>query len=1205
MVDISFVYLRQCTLKGILIAAEGVCFVLRVLKLMLCDRDASVRLRVLCNLLSLMTDCGVAVTFRKFLLSPGRMCNEDDCPHDQAVKSFLDVLIQRLEDKSKAVRIKSLSLFELMVSETRSMIPIMPLQTKKTGVEPSTPSKEDCKPVENCLGHSEEAATNFHLLQVVEFIQWMLLQMLPLFRLLLALPCNSPFFCDETVELIGRLLCSARAHLVGQASMMIHRQNPQQVTLPFLRTFAADRCKTIAGELQCFFCQTYVSDVAKSVVRRILQAYFGGGFRSWRSFLSLCSEKNLSKIAELLQDVGRSAHCKAEWESRGSTKGKGGGGTLKGTSEEAKMAQEREQDGKNRLRRAAESFAVQALSMLVDIAHGCARPGPKPYHSEPMSARRWNKGSPDATNLGPLTQSSRDRGLRPEDSAYEGLVLGCLVTIGVLGDAKQHRERAASSVICSPARQTSAWSIDLLHSLQLRPRENIRALIYIIRQLARTLASGIQHSGRGEGGGGMGIDRSSGQTAELQSIAFHYDDQEDPAGLQLSPDARHSTEFRSIEWALEVMSMIVSANLMDEEAIAVIDAEGFIGDQFINLFPYFRGAVIDLLFSIKDPVTAVKKILRTYELKLGVLSGPAKVGMVRQYLQFLGDTARIYEIAQESFQQRLKDAQKKIRSGQGRRDASSCTESQGLEGREGGDVQRSSQQIFRSLMHEDFDYMLPLLVLVAVLLLVVVFFHVCFIGLVPLTARRRRSSEKADRMDRRLDNGRPAGTTSGASNRQHSAGSVVKRSYDPRLYAHLPSHEIPLSSSDDEGGNARSSTLPLGSGSTQEWAATQSYGGRRVETPWSYTSLLNEGLCDDDGNAAVDLSFQLSSSSGAAATHTRIINPHPGVDCADNTHGGVCGLRDGGLPQSLREGGGNRNDSTSTVGGGVGARERPEWMRLSPASRSGSGAPPGRQRPEDLREEGADVHRDGRQLWAECRQALHQRGTETITRGVQLLHVDEGDEAAVEEAQGCDDVDGDDDCNSDDLPDIRPLGRKATNGGATARKGPATKTQRSKKMDDDTGRSDGDGGRNFWSVGDTIALVRAKRDQDLYIAGMGTSFARMKTREWKWEDVRARLQSMGVTREAVDCGKKWDNLMQQFKKVHKFQNLSGEKDYFKLASKARRSKGFSFVMDRSVYDEMEAMTKGDHTIHPKNLADTGAAGGVQMPAGAGAGHHGH
>ncbi|GBG65279.1 hypothetical protein CBR_g50321 [Chara braunii] len=371
-----------------------------------------------------------------------------------------------------------------------------------------------------------------------------------------------------------------------------------------------------------------------------------------------------------------------------------------------------------------------------------------------------------------------------------------------------------------------------------------------------------------------------------------------------------------------------------------------------------------------------------------------------------------------------------------------------------------------------------------------------------------------DRMDRRLTCGRPAGMTARATNRQRSAGSVAKQAYDPMLYAHLPSHEIPLPPSDDEGEDARSSTLSLGSGSTQDWAPTQSCGGWRAESPWSYTSLLNEGLCNDDGNAAVDLSVQLSSSSGAAATHTRIINPHPDGDCAE-------------------------------------------------------------------------------QLWAECGQALRQAGTETITRGLQPLHVDEGDNAAVQEPLDCDDADGDEDCNFDDLPEIRPLASKVRNSGASAKKGPTPRNRRNKKMDDNTGGSDGEGGWNFWSVGDTIALVRVKRDQDVYIVGLGHSLAHMKTREWKWEDVRARLEIMGVTRKAIDCVKKWDNLMQQFKKVHKFQNLSGRKDYFKLASSARRSEGFSFVMDPSVYDDMEAMTKRDHTIHPKNLADTGKTGGVR------------
>ncbi|GBG60095.1 hypothetical protein CBR_g426 [Chara braunii] len=89
---------------------------------------------------------------------------------------------------------------------------------------------------------------------------------------------------------------------------------------------------------------------------------------------------------------------------------------------------------------------------------------------------------------------------------------------------------------------------------------------------------------------------------------------------------------------------------------------------------------------------------------------------------------------------------------------------------------------------------------------------------------------------------------------------------------------------------------------------------------------------------------------------------------------------------------------------------------------------------------------------------------------------------------------------------------------------------------------------------------------------------------------------MGVTsRKAVDCGKKWDNLYQQFKTVHKFMGESGKPNFFTLTPGERKERGFDFRMDERVYSEMAAMTRSDHTIHPTNLADTGATGGVQMP----------
>ncbi|GBG84750.1 hypothetical protein CBR_g39128 [Chara braunii] len=216
---------------------------------------------------------------------------------------------------------------------------------------------------------------------------------------------------------------------------------------------------------------------------------------------------------------------------------------------------------------------------------------------------------------------------------------------------------------------------------------------------------------------------------------------------------------------------------------------------------------------------------------------------------------------------------------------------------------------------------------------------------------------------------------------------------------------------------------------------------------------------------------------------------------------------------------------------------------------------------EDFPEGGAHVERNGRQLWAECRQTFGQAGAETITRGVQRLHVDEGDDAAVEEPLDCDNVKGDEDCNSDDLPEIRPLGRKVRNGGASAKNGPAPRNRWDKKMDDDTGGSDG--------------KFRPHEKQGMEVGGRAGEVSDDKRHE-----------------EGHRLRKKWDNLMEQFKKVHKFQNLSGGKNYFELASSAERSECFNFVMDWSVYDEMEAMTKGDHTIHPKNLADMEAAGFV-------------
>ncbi|GBG73184.1 hypothetical protein CBR_g12902 [Chara braunii] len=187
----------------------------------------------------------------------------------------------------------------------------------------------------------------------------------------------------------------------------------------------------------------------------------------------------------------------------------------------------------------------------------------------------------------------------------------------------------------------------------------------------------------------------------------------------------------------------------------------------------------------------------------------------------------------------------------------------------------------------------------------------------------------------------------------------------------------------------------------------------------------------------------------------------------------------------------------------------------------------------------------------------------------------ENDNGGPEDSGREDGANDHDEEDEDSEMDIRPVGRKRGVRSAPKKCSEARAGRKAKKAAEDT--------------------FAAKRDQDMHLASLGHNYMRMKSRTWKWDDVEKRLVKAGVTtRKADDCGKKWDNLYQQFKRIHKFMGLSGKENFFTLTPAQRREKDFDFQMDERVYWEMEAMTKADHTVHPANLMDTGAVGGVQV-----------
>ncbi|GBG64504.1 hypothetical protein CBR_g45200 [Chara braunii] len=221
----------------------------------------------------------------------------------------------------------------------------------------------------------------------------------------------------------------------------------------------------------------------------------------------------------------------------------------------------------------------------------------------------------------------------------------------------------------------------------------------------------------------------------------------------------------------------------------------------------------------------------------------------------------------------------------------------------------------------------------------------------------------------------------------------------------------------------------------------------------------------------------------------------------------------------------------------------------------------------DVTCEGAEA--DGRRVWKEQKQEMRRWQEESITEGVRRLRVGEQDEEADGAVGGGDDYNddkqGECEAQDDESGDVFPL-RTASMGRRTGKSMASVSTaRRGKKAVGGGGEAEGDGegegGRNFWSVEHMV----------------------------------------GVDRPTYKCGKKWDNLMQQFKKVHCFQVKSWKEDFFQLSTKERLARGFNFNMDRAVYEEIKGSTARSHTIHPQNVANTGRARGVQLPSGSSGG----
>ncbi|GBG89457.1 hypothetical protein CBR_g49247 [Chara braunii] len=283
---------------------------------------------------------------------------------------------------------------------------------------------------------------------------------------------------------------------------------------------------------------------------------------------------------------------------------------------------------------------------------------------------------------------------------------------------------------------------------------------------------------------------------------------------------------------------------------------------------------------------------------------------------------------------------------------------------------------------------LLLLLLVVILLVVVVFVQVCILGRLPSRTRRKGGARKSVAMDGRRPNLRTLSTPN-PGNRAPMCAGVDRMAAGPPPYEGLPPHLQPLPDSDE--GEAKvgvSRTVPLGSGSTQEWTGSQLYDRRGAKYGQSFTSLLHDGAEEEECLPPVDLTFGLQSGRPSSVMRTVLMNPHPDDDAGKVTFSGR-GTR-GGAAAEVTSGKTTTWPRTQATSGPSVPRtvgQCPEWMTLIPplfGARDDVRHPVDRTvTHEDFPFEGA--HGDGRRVWKEARQELRRQQKESIMQGVERL----------------------------------------------------------------------------------------------------------------------------------------------------------------------------------------------------------------------------
>lgn len=126
-----------------------------------------------------------------------------------------------------------------------------------------------------------------------------------------------------------------------------------------------------------------------------------------------------------------------------------------------------------------------------------------------------------------------------------------------------------------------------------------------------------------------------------------------------------------------------------------------------------------------------------------------------------------------------------------------------------------------------------------------------------------------------------------------------------------------------------------------------------------------------------------------------------------------------------------------------------------------------------------------------------------------------------------------------------------------------------------------------WEKQETIILVKAyQRQMDEFMTA--TSKGRMAASEQKWDRISSLCAKEGVSRDAEQCRKRWQDLSKNYKRIKEWEGAAEAPSFWFMSSSNRKDKNLPGNFDREIYDCMDIFMGSKTAIQLQRLLSSKA-----------------